>query len=46
MRKLAIPLIAALSLAVGSAFAADAKGFDALDKDNDGHLTRSEAAGN
>ncbi|MGQ0655102.1 MAG: EF-hand domain-containing protein [Betaproteobacteria bacterium] len=46
MRKLAIPMIATLTLAVGSAFAADTKGFDALDKDNDGYLTRSESAGN
>ena len=46
MRKFAIPMVAVLSLSVGSAFAADAKGFNALDKDNDGYVTRTEAAGN
>jgi Ca2+-binding EF-hand superfamily protein len=43
---------AALALAVGSAYAADNKtarsdpepGFNKLDKNNDGHLTRAEAA--
>ena len=46
MRKLTLPLIATLTLAVGSAFAADKKGFDALDKDNDGNVTKAEAKGN
>lgn len=39
---------AALALAVGAAFAADDKkdpGFNALDKNNDGYVTRAEAAG-
>jgi Ca2+-binding EF-hand superfamily protein len=47
MKGLAITLTA-LAVAVGSAYAADKKktGFDALDKNNDGYLTRTEAAGN
>jgi Ca2+-binding EF-hand superfamily protein len=46
--KRAIPLLASLVLAVGTAYAADKPktGFDALDQDNDGFLTRAEAAGN
>src|SRR4051812_37840542 len=47
MKNYALPVIAAMTLAVGSAYAADKKtGFDALDKDNDGYVTRAEAAGN
>lgn len=39
--------VSALTLAVGSAYAADdRKGFNDLDKDNDGSLSRTEAAGN
>jgi Ca2+-binding EF-hand superfamily protein len=50
--KLAFALTTALALAAGGAFAADkAKknsdpGFNALDKNNDGYLSRAEAAGN
>jgi Ca2+-binding EF-hand superfamily protein len=49
--KVALTMIAALGLAVGlnsgAVCAADKKtGFDALDKDDNGYLTRSEAAGN
>jgi Ca2+-binding EF-hand superfamily protein len=45
--KLALPMAAALALAAGAAYGHDkAKtGFDALDKNNDGYLTRAEAAG-
>jgi Ca2+-binding EF-hand superfamily protein len=35
-----------IALACGSAYAADRKGFDALDKNDDGFITRAEAAGN
>jgi Ca2+-binding EF-hand superfamily protein len=46
--KLALPMLAALALGAGAVQAADNQkaGFDALDKDNDGHLSRAEAAGN
>jgi Ca2+-binding EF-hand superfamily protein len=45
--KLALPMLAALAFAAGAACAADKKpGFDALDKNNDGFLSRVEAAGN
>ena len=44
--KSGLTIVAALVLAAGSAQAADKKtGFDALDKDNNGSLSRSEAAG-
>ena len=43
-RKLS--LAAALALATGTAYAADVPNFNQMDKDNDGSLTRSEAAGN
>lgn len=43
-RKLS--LAAALALATGTAYAADVPNFNQMDKDNDGALTRSEAAGN
>jgi Ca2+-binding EF-hand superfamily protein len=40
-------MLAALAFAAGAAHAADKKaGFDALDKNNDGYLSRTEAAGN
>jgi Ca2+-binding EF-hand superfamily protein len=41
-----IPVLTVLALAAGSAYAADKKGFDALDRNNDGYVTRAEAAGN
>ena len=46
--KLALTTLAALALAAGAVQAADKpkSGFDALDKDNDGYLSRAEAAGN
>src|SRR2546423_14496855 len=45
--KRALPMLAMLVVAVGTAYADDKKtGFDALDKNNDGKLTRAEAAGN
>ena len=44
--RVAIPVLTALALGVSSAYAADKKGFDALDKNNDGYVTRAEAAGN
>ena len=45
--KLALPMLAMLAFAAGTAYADDKKtGFDALDKNNDGVLTRAEAAGN
>lgn len=46
--KLALPVLAALALAAGAVSAADKPkaGFDALDKNHDGYLTRAEAAGN
>ena len=44
--KQCIPVLTVLALATGSAYAADKKGFDALDRNNDGFVTRSEAAGN
>ena len=44
--KRTIPMIAVLALAASSAYAADRKGFDALDRNNDGLVTRAEAAGN
>jgi len=44
--KFVMMTMAALALASGAAYSADKKtGFDALDKDNDGYLTRAEAAG-
>jgi Ca2+-binding EF-hand superfamily protein len=49
MKKLALAAAAALALAAGSAFAADDKkdaNFNTMDKDNDGYLSRTEAAGN
>jgi hypothetical protein len=47
MRKirLAIPAAAALAFG-GAAYAADVPGFNEMDKDNNGELTRSEAQGN
>ena len=44
--KRTIPVLTVLALACGSAYAADKKGFDALDRNNDGFVTRAEAAGN
>ena len=45
--KLALPMLAMLAFAAGTAYADDKKtGFDALDKNHDGVLTRAEAAGN
>jgi Ca2+-binding EF-hand superfamily protein len=45
--KRALPMLAIVVFATGTAFADDKKtGFDALDKNNDGVLTRAEAAGN
>ena len=50
--KTAITLAAALALAAGGAFGADKgkkendPGFNALDKNNDGYLSRTEAAKN
>jgi Ca2+-binding EF-hand superfamily protein len=44
--KRIFPVLATLVLATSGAYAADKKGFDALDKNDDGHLTRAEAAGN
>jgi Ca2+-binding EF-hand superfamily protein len=46
--KIVLPVVAALALAAGGVYAADKpkSGFDALDKDNDGTLSRAEAAGN
>ena len=50
--KTAITLAAALALAAGGAFGADKgkkendPGFNALDKNNDGYLSRAEAAAN
>lgn len=41
-----LSLAAALALATGAAYAADVPNFNQMDKDNDGSLTRSEAAGN
>ena len=45
--KLALPMMASLALAVSAVYAADKPkaGFDALDKDHDGYLSRAEAAG-
>jgi len=44
--KSVLTMMTALALAAGAAHAADKKtGFDALDKDDNGYLTRSEAAG-
>jgi len=45
MRKLTIPLIASLTLAVSAAWARDKPSFDALDKNNDNRLSRAEYAG-
>lgn len=46
MRYISFPA-AALGLVLGGvAYAADVPGFDQMDKDNDGQLTRSEARGN
>lgn len=46
--KLATSILAVLAFAAGAVQAADKPkaGFDALDKNNDGFLTRAEAAGN
>jgi Ca2+-binding EF-hand superfamily protein len=45
--KRALPVLVMLAFATGTAVADDKKtGFDALDKNNDGKLTRAEAAGN
>ncbi len=44
--KRSIFVVTALALSVGAAYAADKKGFDALDKNDDGYITRAEAAGN
>ena len=45
--RVAIPVLTALALGISSAYAADKpKGFDALDRNNDGFVTRAEAAGN
>ena len=41
-----LPFAAALVLGIGTAYAADVPNFNQMDKDNDGALTRSEAAGN
>jgi Ca2+-binding EF-hand superfamily protein len=51
MKRIAILTAAAFALAAGTTFAADkAKdndpGFNALDKNNDGYVTRVEATGN
>jgi len=48
MKRLTL-FAAAFAFAAGSAFAADDKkdpNFNAMDKDNDGYLTRAEAKGN
>ena len=46
--KFGLTTLAVLALAAGAVQAADKpkSGFDALDKDNDGYLSRAEAAGN
>jgi Ca2+-binding EF-hand superfamily protein len=46
--KLALPILAALTLTAGAVQATDKpkSGFDALDRNNDGYLSRAEAAGN
>lgn len=44
--KLALPMLAALALGAGAVQAAGKRpGFDALDKNNDGFVSRTEAAG-
>ena len=45
MKSYAIPAIAVLTLAASAAWANDRRGFDALDRNNDGVLTRSEYTG-
>jgi hypothetical protein len=45
MKRIAIPVIASLTLAVGAAWAHDKRSFDALDRNNDGKLSRAEYSG-